>query len=158
MVRIPRRGGSRYHVVLGCLLLLPAGCSVVPRAQFDECQQLSRTLRGENARLKDQVLGLQGQNRDYADRAVDDQRRLAARDQAIERLERSCQAYQEERDRLGAAVDQLTASLGRESIADRAPGRRTPNLGTREEASPAPALNGLGTKHVTGVDDGITPE
>ncbi len=65
------------------------GCSVVPGSRLDESQRLVQSLRAENARLKDQVLGLEAQNRDYADRAVDDLRRLTARDQAIERLERS---------------------------------------------------------------------
>ena len=48
--------------------LLP-GCGIVPRSRMDECQKLSQLLRSENARLKDRVLSLQSQNRDYADRA-----------------------------------------------------------------------------------------
>ena len=79
---------------------------------MDECQQLSRTLRSENARLKDQILVLQTQNRDFADRAEDDAHRLAIQDEAIERLESSVQAYQDERDRLEAAYHQLASSLG----------------------------------------------
>jgi hypothetical protein len=93
-------------------LVASAGCTIVPRPQFDECKQLARTLRSENARLKDQVLALQSQNRDYADRAVDDSRRLTAQDEAIERLEVSVQDYQKDRDRLEAAYKQLAASLG----------------------------------------------
>ena len=49
----------------------------VPRQQLDECRRLSQTLRSENAQLKDQMLALKGQNRDFAERAVDDSRRLA---------------------------------------------------------------------------------
>jgi hypothetical protein len=79
---------------------------------MDECQRLSQTLRSENARLKDRVLALQGQNRDCAERAVDDSRRLAIQDEAIERLERSVHAYQDERNRLEAAYKQLAANLG----------------------------------------------
>ncbi len=88
------------------------GCGIVPRSRMDECQKLSQLLRSENARLKDQVLALQSENRDYADRAVDDLRRLTVRDQAIERLEQSVQAYQDDRERLAASYEQLVVSLG----------------------------------------------
>jgi hypothetical protein len=79
---------------------------------MDECQRLAQTLRGENARMKDRILALQGQNRDYAERAVDDGKRLAIQDEAIDRLEHSVQAYQDERTRLEAAYHQLASSLG----------------------------------------------
>ena len=94
------------------LLVLCAGCALAPRSQRDECQQLSRTLRSENARLKDQLLTLEAENRDYAERALDDSRRLAAQDEAIERLDHSVQAYQDERGRLESAYRQLASSLG----------------------------------------------
>jgi hypothetical protein len=93
-------------------LSLCCGCALAPRSQVEECRQLSRTLRTENARLKDQILGLQSQNRDYADRALDDSNRLATQDEAIERYETSVRAYQDERDRLEAAYHQLASSLG----------------------------------------------
>jgi len=92
--------------------LLP-GCAVVPNSRLEESRRLAQSVRTENARLKDQVLALQAQNRDYADRALDDLRRLTARDEAIARLERSVQAYQDERDRLEGAYRRLTMSLGR---------------------------------------------
>src|SRR5262249_7982910 len=97
--------------------LLP-GCGAVPRARMDECQNLSQLLRTENARLKDRMLALQSQTRDYADRAVDDLHRLTARDRAIARLEADVQAYQEDRERLAAAYEQLRVSLGRQPGAD----------------------------------------
>ncbi|MFI5456763.1 MAG: hypothetical protein ACHRXM_15055 [Isosphaerales bacterium] len=97
-------------LILG-ILILNSGCGIVPRAQMDECQRIGQTLRSENARLKDRALALQSQNQDYADRAVDDSRRLAIQDEAIERLEHSVQAYQDERARLEAAYKQLTSSL-----------------------------------------------
>jgi hypothetical protein len=93
-------------------LALCCGCALAPRSQVDECRQLSRTLRTENARLKDRVLVLQSQNRDYADRAQDDANRLASQDEAIERFESSVRAYQDERDRLETAYHQLASSLG----------------------------------------------
>ncbi len=94
------------------VLAVIAGCAIVPRSRMDECQQLTQSLRADNARLKDRVLALQGQNRDYAERAVDDARRLAVQDEAIERLEHSVQAYQDERTRLEAAYKQLVSNLG----------------------------------------------
>jgi len=103
-------GGSVLIVVLAAAL---PSCSAVPGSRLDESQRLVQSLRAENARLKDQALGLEVQNRDYADRAVDDLRRLTARDQAIERLERSVQAYQGDRDRLVAAYRRLATGLER---------------------------------------------
>lgn len=113
-----RDGGRREPIIrLGVLavyaILSTPGCSMVPRGRLEESHRLTETLRTENARLKDQVLSLQVQNRDYADRAVDDLRRLTARDQAIERLERSVHSYQDERDRMADAYRRLTAGLGR---------------------------------------------
>jgi hypothetical protein len=99
-------------VLFSAALFLSSGCALAPRAQIDECQQQARTLRSENSSLKDQLLVLQAQNRDYADRAVDDSRRLATQDQAIERLESSVQAYQDERARLESAFHKLASSLG----------------------------------------------
>jgi chromosome segregation ATPase len=105
----PVRG---FGIILSGALFLSGGCALAPRAQIDECQQQSRTLRSENARLKDQLLVVQAQNRDYADRALDDSHRLATQDAAIERLESSVQAYQDERARLESAFNQLASSLG----------------------------------------------
>ncbi len=100
----------RCGLVLAATALI-AGCGMVPRAHVDDCQRLSQTLRSDNARLKDQVLALQDQNRDYAERAVDDARRIAVQDQTIERLEVSVQAYQTERTKLESAYQQLTSNL-----------------------------------------------
>lgn len=125
--------------------LLP-GCGIVPRSRMEESRKLSQLLRSENARLKDQVLALQGQNRDYADRAVDDLQRLTAREQAIERLEQSVQAYQQDRERLAAAYEQLTVSLDRRPVSARPAGNRKPDGGmtphrgseSSEPAHPSP--------------------
>ncbi len=120
--------------------LLP-GCGIVPRSRMDESRKLSQLLRTENARLKDQVLALQSQNRDLSDRAVDDLQRLTAREQAIEGLERSVQAYQEDRERLAAAYEQLTASLGRrpdspQTGQDRGPARTATARDGSESSEP----------------------
>jgi septal ring factor EnvC (AmiA/AmiB activator) len=110
------RVGTRL-IALARLLFLPAlvgipACALVPRARMDECQQLAQTLRSENARIKDRMLALQGQNRDLTERAVDDAKQLAEQEDAIERLEHSVTAYQDERNRLEAAYKQLAASVG----------------------------------------------
>jgi chromosome segregation ATPase len=115
---------------------------------MDECQQQSRTLRSENARLKDQLLVLQTQNRDFADRAVDDSRQLASQQEAIERLETSVQAYQDDRARLESAYNQLASSLGeakaqksdRESHAASSP---LPKKPPRPESTTAGALDAV---------------
>jgi chromosome segregation ATPase len=95
---------------------------MVPRTRLEESHRLTETLRTENARLKDQVLSLQTQNRDFTDRAVDDLRRLTAREQAIDRMQRSIHSYQDERDRMAEAYQRLMTSLGRSSE-DAGPGR-----------------------------------
>jgi chemotaxis protein MotB len=93
--------------------LIVPGCAAVPTSRLGESQRLTQSLRAENARLQDQVVALQTQNRDAADRAVDDLRRLSARDEAIERLQKSVQGYQEDRDRLAEAYQRLASSLDR---------------------------------------------
>jgi hypothetical protein len=123
---------------------------------MDECQRLSQALRSENARLKDQVVALQAQNRDYAERAVDDLRRLAAREQAIEQLERGIQAYQEDRDRLGQAYARLAGSLGHSGRLDTPPDGPARSGATR----PIERDYGVGddrrSEGVTSADDGPT--
>ena len=106
-----------FLILLLAVGVLP-GCGIVPRSRMEESRKLSQLLRAENAQLKDKILSLQSQNRDYADRAVNDLRRLTAREQAIERLEKSVQGYQGDRERLAAAYEQLRVSLGQRPGAD----------------------------------------
>ncbi len=127
-----------------------SGCAVVPRDRFEESQRLTNSLRTENARLKDRVLALEAQNQDYADRALDDLRRLTARDEAIDRLEKSVQGYQDDRDRLSSAYRRIAVGLGRTdddssvesppdatTFGDRRPiGPREDESGTRETVEP----------------------
>ena len=112
-----QRPDSAWFVVVLVLTVI-SGCAIVPRSRMDECQKLTQSLRADNARLKDRLLAVQGQNRDYAERAVDDAHRLAIQDEAIERLEHSVQAYQDERTRLEAAYKQLVANLGADGLGD----------------------------------------
>ena len=117
---------------------------------------MTQTLRSENARVKDRVLALQAQNRDYAERAVDDARRLATQDEAIERLEHSVQAYQDERARLEAAYKQLASNLGStESPADGSPSAASSISATRDAA--AAAGTSRRSKGRTGEDDAAPP-
>jgi hypothetical protein len=108
-------GAMRRSWALRLLIAVPAlfvcGCQLVPREQLEECHRLSQTLRSENAQLKDQMLALRSQNQDYAERAVDDARRLSQLETTNQRLETSVQAYQDERSRLEAAYSELRASL-----------------------------------------------
>ena len=134
---VDRHGGRRKAGVLTIVVAaVLAGCSVVPRDRLDESYRLAQTLRTENARLKDQVVALQAQNRDASDRALDDLRRLTARDQAIERLERSVEAYRDDRDRLAAAYERLTTTLGRTGD----DGATRPTVTAHERASRGPAV------------------
>ncbi len=99
-------------LVLAALCLAPPGCALVSQGRLDESQKLSQTLRSENTRLRDQILALEGQNRDLSERAVDDARRIAAQDDAVEHLEKSVMAYQDDRRKLESAYRRLVASLG----------------------------------------------
>jgi chemotaxis protein MotB len=81
------------------------GCGVVPKQRLEDCHQVSQTLRSENNRLKDLTLDLRARNQDLSERAVDDSRRLAMQEQAVDRLEKSVQAYQAEREQMAAALE-----------------------------------------------------
>src|SRR5438552_1083701 len=109
MARLPRLERT-LPLLLAVAFLMP-GCQLAPRAQVEECHRLSQTLRSENAQLKDQVLALKSDNRDFSERAVDDARRLAQLEEANNRLETSVQAYQDDRSRLESAWKELRASL-----------------------------------------------
>jgi hypothetical protein len=159
-----RDGGRREPIIrLGalafCACLSTSGCSMVPRSRLEESHRLTETLRTDNARLKDQLVSLQTQNRDYADRAIDDLRRLTAREQAIERLQRSVQSYQDERDRMADAYRRLTASLGG------SPDEGRPGHTTQTRPAPSDPIDGVRTalheaprsRGISSPDDGDAP-
>lgn len=156
----------RWMLGVGALSLLAAGalpgCAMVPRGQFEESQRLTQSLRTENARLKDEVVVLKTQNRDYSDRALDDLRRLTARDEAIARLEQNVQEYQDDRDRLAAAYRRLAVSLGRtsdDSAVESTSARREipPDQGrtVHSDSRPEPGAEAHGNKEDG--DDRVTP-
>ena len=103
-------GRSRNWIALLALVLSGAGaggCGVVPKTTLEESRRANQTLRADNARLKDVALDLRSRNQDLSDRAVDDARRIAMQDEAIERFERSLTAYQTDRENFERAFAAL---------------------------------------------------
>jgi len=98
---------------------LAAGCSVVPRSQLDDCHKQCQALQAESSQLKDATVRLRDQNRDYAQQAVDDARRLHTLEEANSRLEKSVVAYQDDIRRMEATVDQILRQV--QSSADSPP-------------------------------------
>lgn len=96
-----------WAVALMFAASVAGGCGFVPRKKLDECHDVTVTLRSENARLKDVALDLRSRNQDLTQRAVDDGRRIASQDEAIQRLEKSVLAYQSERDQLSTAFEAI---------------------------------------------------
>jgi uncharacterized transporter YbjL len=90
---------------------LGGGCAFVPEKKYEDSRLQIQALRAENEQLRDVVLNVRSQNRDLSLRAVEDARRLRAQEAAIRRLERSVQAYQEDRDAMIALLDQINAEL-----------------------------------------------
>lgn len=88
-----------------------SGCSATPRARRDESLRVSQTLQEENNRLKDIVFNLRARNEDLVERSVDDARKLRAAVDVNQRLERSIIAYQEDRERLAKAYDDLKRKI-----------------------------------------------
>ena len=149
MVGALRSAGFRLPIL--AILAIGAGCSMVPRSQVAECQRASQTLRTENARLKDRVLAFQTQNRDLADRAVDDGRRLAAQEETIDRLQKTTLAFQNDVSRLEAAFKQLTANLG--DFGERAAlTREWPRSASRAERPPTKNETGTRSPHTADPD------
>jgi len=106
-------------------LAVAPGCGFVPTNRLSDCQKFNQTLHTENSQLKDVVLRLRSQNEELAQRALDDLDRLRTQEESIRRLERSVLAYQQERERMASALEQIR----RESLA-------------RDDASPAPEPRG----------------
>jgi hypothetical protein len=92
-------------------LLLAPGCAFVPKSRLDDAQKLVKSLRSENAQLKDSTLSLKVQNQDLAQRAVDDARAIRALEVANGQYEESIQGYQQEREQLRAAFQELQGQV-----------------------------------------------
>jgi hypothetical protein len=127
------------------------GCGVVPKTTLDESRRVNQTLRADNARLRDVALDLQSRNQDLSDRAVDDARRLAAQEEALQRLERSVVAYQADRDKIEKAFEsikrqmQLSAESSVSSVSE-ASAHETPTP-TATAGSPPVRLQGFVKAH-----------
>ncbi len=100
------RAGSGLAVGVG-VALVPLGCGFVPKTRLDDATKLVQGLRAENAQLKDTNLGLKVQNQDLTQRAVDDSQAIQGLETATTQFERSIQAYQEDRERMRSAFNEL---------------------------------------------------
>jgi uncharacterized coiled-coil protein SlyX len=143
---------ARRRLPILALLALGSGCTMVPRSEVADCQRAKQVLHTENARLQDQVLVLQTQNRDYADRAVDDARRLAVQEETIDRLRQTTLAYKSDISRLEAAFKQLTANLGQLGN-DTAEARAWPRSGSRSASASNKNDSGSRSSNRAGADD-----
>ncbi len=132
-------------IALAVVLGTVSGCAWVPRGRIDDCRQRAQVLQTENQQLRDVLVRVRQDNKDLAQRSLDDSRRLRAQDEAIRRYERSIADYQDERDQLHALLDQIrgqvrtaalapptTAMIGRLEafVRDHPDGRLEPSRGT----------------------------
>ncbi len=88
-------------------LALAPGCAFVPKSRLDDAHKLVKSLRTENAQLKDSTLTLKVQNQDLAQRAVDDSKAIRALEVANAQYEESIRGYQEEREQLRSAFREV---------------------------------------------------
>lgn len=108
----PHKARSRRSLPLAAsLLLAAAGCGNLPREQLAQCQDRSQLLQVEASRLKDESTQLRAKNRELAQRAVEDARRLRGLEEANRRLEKSVVAYQDERDQVQRVFNDLKREL-----------------------------------------------
>ena len=105
--------GRSWRAAVGAawVALMGAGCAMVPKSKLDDCHRESQAVQIETSQLKDAAVRLRDQNRDYAQRAVDDARRLRTLEEANARLEASVLAYQEDVRRMEAAVDRISRTV-----------------------------------------------
>lgn len=103
---------SHLLLILGATsALLLGGCGFVPKSRLAEAEKVIHGLRAENSQLKDSSLALKTQNQDLAQRAVDDARSIRALESTTTQYERSIQGYQEDRERMKSAFDDLKSQV-----------------------------------------------
>jgi len=107
MVARPR---APTALAVALLAALP-GCGLVPKSRVEEAHKLVQSLRAENAQMKDVALNLKVQNQDLTQRAVDDSRAIQALEVANARYERSIRGYQDEREQLREAFQDLKGQV-----------------------------------------------
>lgn len=111
----PRSLRNPLPLVLLALLFL-GGCGFVPKSRLAEAEKVIHGLRAENSQLKDSSLALKSQNQDLAQRAVDDARSIRAFETTTTQYERSIEGYQEDRERMKSAYDNLVKQVRVSSI------------------------------------------
>ncbi len=126
---VAERGRAWLATAAVACLAATAGCSVVPRSQVEDAHKVAVNLRAEAAQLRDANLALTAQNRDYAERSVDDARRIASLEDANRQLEDSVLGYQKDREAVAEKFAHLEADLqrpapARQARAEPSPGRR----------------------------------
>lgn len=108
----PRPARSRLlRALAACLPLTAAACGNLPREQLAQCHNRTQLLQAESSRLKDESTQLRAKNRELAQRAVEDARRLRGLEEVNRRLEKSVVAYQDERDQVQRVFDDLKREL-----------------------------------------------
>ena len=111
--RLPGESRRALLVVLCVFVASATGCGLVPRSRVDECHRVAQTLRADNHRLEDVALDLRAQNQDLTHRAIDDARRIAIQDEAVDRLEKSVLGYQAEREEITRELEVLARQVRR---------------------------------------------
>jgi chemotaxis protein MotB len=111
--RLPGESRRALLVVLCVFVASATGCGLVPRSRVDECHRVAQTLRADNHRLEDVALDLRAQNQDLTQRAIDDARRIAIQDEAVDRLEKSVLGYQAEREEITRELEVLARQVRR---------------------------------------------
>jgi hypothetical protein len=115
---LPAGPGFALALVLALAAACVPGCIVLSNARMGDYRRVTQNLRAENSRLQDMALDLRSQNQDLSQRAVDDARRLAGLEEAVERLERSTTAYQSEREQMAKAFDGLKQQVRTAATSD----------------------------------------
>jgi len=99
------------RMMLGVLLFASSGCALLSSGPTEENRRQTAALRAELARSKDEIAKLRTQNRELTSRSMEDSRRLATLETSNDQLQKSVSAYQDERDQMANAFDQLKSSV-----------------------------------------------
>ena len=85
------------------LVMLSAGCAVVPKSQLVACQRYNCDLQAKNQQIFAQIDELEQRNWDLADRGVEVDQQMAEQEGLIASLQTRLAEYQQERDDLHAS-------------------------------------------------------
>ena len=126
----------RGHLLLAARAL--RGCGLRTSLQMDECQQFSRTLRSENARLKDQLLVCRPRTATMPNARSTIHAGWPLQDEAIERLETQRSSLPGRARSPGSGLPPARIEPGRASPDGRAvePGRPAPRPGAARAVRP----------------------